>query len=106
MKKTEEHRQHIKENHNSITNKNLELSHTPEVSAKIKKTNTELFGKRVLCVDNGMEFDCIRDAARWLGDLKYSCHIGEVARGHRKTAYGYSWKFIAVIFNNSKRRKL
>ena len=39
-------------------------------------------------------FSSIKEAAVYLGDITFSAHIGRVANGKRKTAYGYKWKFI------------
>lgn len=38
-------------------------------------------------------FASAKEAERWLNKPSGCRHIKEVARGERKTAYGYSWKF-------------
>ena len=54
----------------------------------------KLFGKPVVMLDKNTEkvlqyFLTIRDAERFLGKVRASQHIREVALGKRKTAYGY-----------------
>jgi len=39
-----------------------------------------------------MEFQSIKDAGEYVG-VKYPGHIGDVARGVRREAYGYVWQF-------------
>ena len=39
------------------------------------------------------EFSCYAEAGRFLG-IKNATHIGDVANGKRKTAYGYKWKYV------------
>lgn len=52
--------------------------------------------KPVLMLDKSgsilMEFPSINDAGAYVG-VKNPGHIGDVARGVRKEAYGYGWKF-------------
>lgn len=55
--------------------------------------------KRVLCVENNMEFPSIEAAGRWLSEktgLSHTCsmHIRAVAYGKRKTCGGYHWRFL------------
>lgn len=39
------------------------------------------------------EFSCYAEAGRFLG-IKNATHIGDVANGKRKTAYGYKWRYV------------
>lgn len=39
-------------------------------------------------------FSSVKEAAHFLGNIASPCHIGQVALGKRKTAYGYKWKYI------------
>lgn len=39
-------------------------------------------------------FSSMREAGRFLNKKSSDWHISEVCKGKRKTAYGYSWKFI------------
>ena len=54
----------------------------------LAKTN-----KKVMCVETGIVYKSIAEAARMVGKPK-GRFIGDVARGRRKTAYGYHWKFV------------
>ena len=60
--------------------------HKKELSKPVwqidKKTNQKL-----------QKYDSLRAAGEALGDIEYRKHIGEVANGKRKTAYGYKWEF-------------
>lgn len=40
-------------------------------------------------------FQSIKDAARYLGDIRKGQHITEVCKGQRKSAYGYKWMFVS-----------
>lgn len=55
--------------------------------------------KRVVCIETGQEFGSCDSAARWLqsqGHLKAKGPaVGDSARGHHKTAYGFHWKYAA-----------
>lgn len=45
--------------------------------------------KKVLCVETGQVFDCIKDANLWCkGD------VGACVKGRRKTAGGYHWEYV------------
>ena len=39
------------------------------------------------------KFPCIMEAARYLGNPSYNTHLVACAKGKRKTAYGYIWKY-------------
>lgn len=63
------------------------------------EVNKNKYGKKiVMCDMNSGEqikiFNTIKEAALYLGNLSYSHHIGEVANGIRKTAYGYKWIYV------------
>lgn len=55
------------------------------------------FGKKVEC-SNGMIFDSISEAARWLSkELGKTCYNNNIVRhlkGHIKKAYGYTWRYL------------
>lgn len=64
-----------------------------------KEVNKNKSGKTVAMCDITTNqivriFSSIREAAIYLGNIAFSVHIGKVANGKRKTAYGYKWKFI------------
>lgn len=39
------------------------------------------------------EFDCIKDAERYLGKSHANTNISKCCKGKQKTAYGYKWKY-------------
>ena len=49
-------------------------------------------GKKVLCVETGIIYNCTTDAAAAHNGQAQS--IRRVCRGERKTAYGYHWEYI------------
>lgn len=52
----------------------------------------------VACIETGAVYVSLAEAVKWLADIgqpKAQVRpISEVARGVRKSAYGYTWKFI------------
>lgn len=40
-------------------------------------------------------FDSIREAGRFLGDVRKNGHIVDVCKGKRQIAYGYKWKYVS-----------
>ena len=50
--------------------------------------------KPVLCVETGVVYDSVHNAARSLNSAKSFSQIATVARGERKTALGYHWRYI------------
>jgi hypothetical protein len=74
-------------------------THTPEMRAKWSKERVSGNHPRaapVVCIDNGMTFPCIQDAARWVvssGVAKKarSSDIHAVCHGNQHTAYGLRW---------------
>ena len=80
--------------------KNKGKKYTEEHKHKIseaKRGSKNPNATKVLCVETGMVFDCIKDASIWLG-IKYTkngaTNIGQCCRGKQKTAYGYHWKYV------------
>lgn len=64
----------------------------------ISEVNKKSHNKAIIMCDIITEepikiFDSIKEAALYLGNPLYSPHIGKVANGIRKTAYGYKWKY-------------
>jgi hypothetical protein len=47
----------------------------------------------VVCVETGKVFCNASEAGRFLGNRQKGCHINQVLRGERKTAFGFSWKY-------------
>ena len=71
--------------HDVLKNSNIEILKKPPVNNKIvyQYDLNENFIR---------SFISIREAARYLGDIKYQAHISQAINGKRKTAYGYIWK--------------
>ena len=40
-------------------------------------------------------FNSIREAGRYLGDVRKNGHIADVCKGKRKVAWGYKWRYVA-----------
>lgn len=74
-KKSDTHKAHMKLNHADFRRGNH-----PEA-------------KKVVCVETGMIFDCLLDAAEWCG-LKTRAHIGSCCNNKRKSAGGYNWRWL------------
>lgn len=53
----------------------------------------EKSSKPVRCIETGIEYPSISEAARSVG-AKTDTHIGEVCRGEARKASGYHWEFI------------
>lgn len=53
-----------------------------------KLSNPKKNVKKIMCVETGEIFDCLSDVLK-----KYKGHIGSAAKGKRKTACGYHWKY-------------
>lgn len=49
-------------------------------------------GKKVLCVETGIDYYCTREAERQTGIAH--THISDAARNNKHTAGGYHWKYI------------
>ena len=54
--------------------------------------NKAIHQKKIVCLDTGIEFNSIKEAAAAVG-IKNANGIGAVAHGRAKTAGGYRWKF-------------
>lgn len=61
-------------------------------SAQGKVRGKSHFSKKVLCVDTGIKFNCILDAADFTKINR--TQIGGCCSGKYKTAGGYKWKFL------------
>lgn len=63
---------------------------TREHALKVGKTHM----KKVRCIETGIVYDCIKDAAESVGLIPKSCNIGSVCKGNRPSAGGYSWEYV------------
>jgi len=49
--------------------------------------------KKVMCIEKGILYNSVADAARATGSVKNSANISAVCSGRQKTAYGYTWRY-------------
>lgn len=57
--------------------------------------------RKVLCVETGQVFGCVKDAGEWCG-LKNECSISTCCKGKQKTAGGYHWMYLDDYLTESK----
>lgn len=50
-------------------------------------------GKKVICLETGQVFGCIKEASEWCG-LKSPTGINACCKGKRKTAGNYHWQYV------------
>lgn len=55
--------------------------------------------QKVLCIELNLEFNSVNDAKKYIESIRPNTVIGstkisQVCRGIRKSAYGYTWKFL------------
>lgn len=67
---------------------NMKKPKTREHALKVGKAQR----KKVRCVETGVIYDSIKDAAEFVGLIPRSCNIGAVCEGRRKSAGGYRWE--------------
>lgn len=82
-----------------ISEKAIQQHNNPEQSAKLVKAIRVAIAKKILCVELGICFYAIADAENFLVqtfNIKQGAgkNINAVARGKRKSAYGYTWQYI------------
>lgn len=82
-----------------ISEKAIRQHNNPEQSAKLVKAIRLAIAKKILCVELGICFYAIADAENFLVqtfNIKQGAgkNINTVARGKRKSAYGYTWQYI------------
>ena len=84
---------HIDGNKENNSLENLEWCSNSHNVQHAYDTGLAKTNKKVICVETGIVYASIAEASRMIGKPK-SRYIGVVARGLRKTAYGYHWKFV------------
>ena len=84
---------HKDENKLNNTVNNLEWCNS-EYNCNYGMRNKKL-SKPVICIETGIVYPSILDAGKQTG-INHT-HLGDVARGKRKTAGGYHWKYIPEI---------
>jgi hypothetical protein len=111
---SKETKKRMSQNHSDVSGKNnpnygktipknqldkmIKLSKTPEAIAKMKRNKKWYSGaenpnaKKIICLDNGKIYDCIKDAAE---DLKCNnSKISDVLHGRRKHTNNYHFEFV------------
>ena len=85
---------------NTYNNKNKKIGdklrgrHLTEEHKKAISDNYENKPKKVLCVDTGVVYDSLSDAAKAYGSEKSRNRISDVCKGKYTTAFGLKWKFV------------
>lgn len=69
---------------------NMKKPKSREHALKVGKTQM----KKVRCIETGVVYDCIKDAAEFVGLIPKSCNIGSVCKGIRVSAGGYKWEYV------------
>jgi hypothetical protein len=68
----------------------------PDLVERNKSGNFNRYKKQVQCIETGQIFDSIRDAAIFHGKKPTNSHITQQIKGDRKTALGYTWRYITT----------
>ena len=66
----------------------------PDLSERNKLGNFNRHKKPVQCIETGQIFNSIRDALIFNGKDIKNAHITQQIKGNRKTALGYTWKYV------------
>ena len=69
-----------------------------ETKEKLSKSSAKK--RKVICVETGVVYDSMREAAETMGTP--ASNVGSVCRGKTKTAGGYSWKYMEENGNEQK----
>ena len=72
----------------------VDLGLTPSTIERMKNADCKPVRSIDIHTNKIMIFPSIMEAARFLGNVDKVAHIGKVANGKRKTAYGYKWEYI------------
>ena len=64
-------------------------------SEEMKQHHRKLLGKKIICVETGIVYEAIREAAR-ITEINRCC-IAAVLHGKQKTAGGYHWEYYIDI---------
>lgn len=71
---------------------------TSEAQKGKRKGEENTFARAVICVETGERYGSTADAARALG--LSLCAVAKAARGERKTAAGYHWRYAEEVATN------
>lgn len=64
----------------------------PEEHKKARARQQKACGKKVLCIETGVIYNCIGDACEALGKKRTATGISMCLNGTREKAFGYHWK--------------
>lgn len=84
----------IKDNPDKVKENNLKGAKTrkEKYGKAITKEANEASKKAVKCLETGIIYDSVKEAALALGHTS-GAHIGQVCNGQRKTAFKYHWSW-------------
>lgn len=66
----------------------------PDLSERNKNGDFKRFKKQIQCIETGQIFESIRDALIFHNKDPKSSHITQQIKGDRKTALGYTWRYV------------
>jgi hypothetical protein len=66
----------------------------PDLIERNKTGNFSRYKRKVQCIETGQIFDSIREANLFNGKNIKNAHIIQQIKGDRKTALGYTWRYI------------
>ena len=76
-------------------NKISQLGKKHSESTKLKMSASHKKYIPILCIETGTRYNCPSDAAIGIGKNPHAAgHITEVCLGKRKSAYGYTWRYL------------
>ncbi len=86
-------KRHSEETKKIISEKHKKIVKSPEWIYNAGRTKcVKLIGIN-LVTNDVLKFDCISDAAIYLGDIKYRKNIHQNMKNQRRSAYGYKWVY-------------
>jgi len=68
----------------------------PDLSERNKNGEFNRFKKKVQCIETGQIFESIREASIFFGRKPSNSNIIQQIKGDRKTALGYTWKYVTT----------
>lgn len=84
--------------HSEETKEKMRKPRSESAKQNMRKPKSESHiknkSKKVLCIEENLEFDSIKNAALWLGKENYQSNISACCRGVINKAYGYHWRFV------------
>jgi hypothetical protein len=68
----------------------------PDLSERNKNGNFNRYKKPVQCIETGQIFESQTEASIFFGRKSTSSHIVQQIKGDRKTALGYTWRYVTI----------